>query len=433
MIPPRPGAGRDRPRPGRDPPPGGRAAAVRFRAVGPRRRLLPGALVLLLAGALGCTGTGPDAVLDAGRPASVAPSGAVAEVAGASPDASGSTLDTAPAAPAAPLATISEPPEPPIGPGGGTDGALGSGRPVTIAFAGDVGFEAEMAERLAADPATALGPMAEVLSSADLAVVNLETAITERGTPAPKAFTFRAPPSALAALAAAGVDVASMANNHGVDFGPVGLQDSLAAERATGFPLVGIGADEGEAYAPFLADVGGQRVAVIAATQVLDSSLVEAWTATETQAGLASAKRVDRLVAEVRAVRARVDTVVAYLHWGIELETCPSDVQRTLARQLVDAGADVVVGGHAHRLQGGGRLGTALVHYGLGNFAFYAGSREGARSGVLVVTVTGRRIDGYRWVPAEIRGRVPYPLAGAAAAASLDRWESQRACTGLAP
>jgi hypothetical protein len=74
------------------------------------------------------------------------------------------------------------------------------GEPVTIAFGGDVHFEGAIGSRLAANPATTLGPIAGVLRRADLAVVNLETAITERGSPAGKDFTFRAPPSALTAL-----------------------------------------------------------------------------------------------------------------------------------------------------------------------------------------------------------------------------------------
>ena len=74
---------------------------------------------------------------------------------------------------------------------------------------------------------------------------------------------------------------------------------------------------------------------------------------------------VPRLVRAVREARATSDTVVVFLHWGIELDGCPTSTQRTLARQLVSAGADIVVGGHAHRLQGAGRLGRALVSYGL--------------------------------------------------------------------
>ena len=310
---------------------------------------------------------------------------------------------------------------------------LGSGQPITIAFAGDMNFEGVLRSRLDADPTTAVGPFAGVLSGADLAIGNLETAIATGGTPAPKDFTFRAPPSAVDALRAAGFDVVSMANNHGLDYGEGGLAETLAVKRAQpdGF-LIGIGGDEAEAYAPFRAEVRGQRIAVIAATQVLDGSLVEAWTATPTHGGLASAKRVGRLVEEVRAARATSDTVVVFLHWGVERDTCPSPDQQALAQALTAAGADLVVGGHAHRLQGGGRLGSAFVHYGLGNFLFKENSVEGARTGVLEVTVTGRRIDSYRWVPGRISGSVPRPLAAADAASELARWEGLRGCTDLA-
>jgi poly-gamma-glutamate synthesis protein (capsule biosynthesis protein) len=313
------------------------------------------------------------------------------------------------------------------------DPVLGNGTPVTLAFAGDTNFEGVIADRLAADPASVFGPIVPVLSGADLTVVNMETAIGNGGAAADKEFTFQAPPEALESFRAAGVDVVSAANNHGMDFGPESLEETLAAEAASGFPVIGIGRDEDEAFAPFVTEVQGQRIAVIAATQVLDASLLDQWTAGEGKPGLASAKRVDRLTAEVEAARAVADTVVVFLHWGVEGQTCPSASQQELARQLVDAGADVIVGGHAHRLQGGGRLGDAMVHYGLGNFAFYAGSPEGARTGVLRVTVTGRRVDGYEWVPARIVDRQPQPLTGAEAAAELAQWESQRACTGLAP
>ena len=186
-------------------------------------------------------------------------------------------------------------------------------------------FEGALRNRLDADPSTAVGPFAEVLSGADLAIGNLETAIATGGTRADKRFTFRAPANAIDALRAGGFDAVSMANNHGMDFGAGGLAETLAVKRAQadGF-VIGIGGDEDEAFAPFRAEVRGQRVAVIAATQVLDDNLIDSWTATATQGGLASAKRVDRLVAEVRAARATSDTVVVFLHWGVETETCPT-------------------------------------------------------------------------------------------------------------
>lgn len=337
------------------------------------------------------------------------------------------TSSSAPDEPGTPTTTTTAPPTTT------TLSRRGNGQAVTLAFAGDVHFEGELRPQLAADPAGVLAPIAPALGAADLAVVNLETAITERGTPAPKTYTFRAPATALTALAGAGVDAASMANNHGLDFGPEGLDDSLAAEQASGFPIIGIGRDAREAYEPFRSTVRGQRIAVIAATQVLDAELATAWTATDTQAGLASAKEVDRLTDAVAAARTTSDTVVVFLHWGTEKQTCPNGRQQELAARLVEAGADVVVGGHAHRLQGAGRLGDAFVAYGLGNFVFYANPGPGADSGVLTVTVTGREVDTYTWTPAVIRNGVPRPLAGDEATTALAAWDALRACTGLVP
>jgi Bacterial capsule synthesis protein PGA_cap len=314
-----------------------------------------------------------------------------------------------------------------------TRGPLGSGAPVTFAFGGDVHFEGGLRSKLLANPDTVLAPIAPVLSAADVAVVNLETAITERGTAQSKQYVFRAPAVALQALAAAGVDTASVANNHGIDYGPEGLQDTLAAEQSTGFDLIGVGQNAGEAFAPHRMDVKGQRIAIIGATQVIDGQFIGSWTATDAQAGLASAKTVEPLLAAVAAARADSDTLVVFLHWGVEGQTCPSPDQQTLAQQLVDAGADIVVGGHAHRLQGAGRLGNAVVGYGLGNFVFYNEGGAAGVSGVLQVTATGRQIDSYGWVPAQIGGGVAQPLDGASAEGALTAWNNLRACTGLTP
>jgi len=312
-------------------------------------------------------------------------------------------------------------------------GPLGSGRPVVLAFGGDVHFEGILETKLAAKPSRVLAPIAPVLRRADIAVVNLETAVTTRGTPQPKQYVFRAPPTAFAALRGGEIDVASMANNHGLDYGEVGLRDSLAAARRYRFPVIGIGRDGKRAYAPYRTTVRGQRIAILGATQVLDDQLIDAWTAGPGKPGLASAKVVPRLLQEVRRARRTADTVIVFLHWGRERERCPTTDQRTLARQLVAAGADVVVGGHAHRLLGAGRMGKALVSYGLGNFVWYSTSKLSVQTGVLLVTVTGRRIDAYRWIPARIGGGIPRPLTGSERQRELASWRSLRGCTGLEP
>ncbi|GAA3443570.1 CapA family protein [Planomonospora venezuelensis] len=305
-------------------------------------------------------------------------------------------------------------------------------RPYTISFGGDVHFEGVLRTRLDANPRTALGPIAKVLRRADLAMVNLETAITTGGTPAPgKQYTFRAPANALTALKAAGVDVASLANNHGMDYMESGLADSLAAIKRSKFPVVGVGKNEAEAYKPWRTTVNGNRVAVIGATQVLDAEFITAWTAKGNKGGLASAKNEARLIQEVRRARRDSDTVIVHLHWGTELQKCPNEAQRGLAPKLVAAGADVVVGGHAHILLGGGYLKKAYVNYGLGNFVFYNWGPETGRTGVLTLTINGRDVLKDQWTPAVIQGGVPVPLTGTAQRQAVAGWKALRGCTGL--
>ncbi|MFI7419249.1 CapA family protein [Nonomuraea sp. NPDC049684] len=306
-------------------------------------------------------------------------------------------------------------------------------RPFTISFGGDVHFEGVLRGRLA-NPGTALGPIANVLRKADLTMVNLETAITTAGTPAPgKQFTFRAPATAFNALKAAGVDVASMANNHGMDYMESGLADSLAAIKRSKFPIVGIGANAAQAYKPFRRTVNGNRVSIIGATQVLDAEFIQSWTATADKGGLASAKDEASLLRAVRQARKNSDTVIVHLHWGTEMQKCPNEAQRSLAPKLVAAGADVVVGGHAHILLGAGYLDNAYVSYGMGNFVFY-NSTPGTtgRTGVLTLTINGRKVLKDQWTPATIQGGIPIPMTGAARTQAVSDWKALRTCSGLA-
>src|SRR5690349_18050992 len=224
-------------------------------------------------------------------------------------------------------------------------------RPVSIAVAGDVHFEGALASRLRR-PATALAPASAALAAADVAIVNLETSVGSGGRPEPgKRFTFSAATTAFDALAAAGIDVASMANNHALDFGRARLPSTLRAAAAArpGLAVVGIGADADEAFAPAVTEVHGTRVATIAASvadQDPTADRTGAWAAGPDTSGVADAIDPRRLLRAVRRADADVDVVVTYLHWGVQGERCPSADQRSLARRLVSAGADVVVGSH---------------------------------------------------------------------------------------
>lgn len=316
-----------------------------------------------------------------------------------------------------------------------TGGARGSAAlspepgPITIALAGDLAGGAALIDRLAGSSDELLGPLAEALREADLAVVDLAGPISGDAAATPDVAAV--PSSILGALRAAGVDVVSAANDRSLDLGVDGAV-AIASDPASALPVIGVGADEDRAYRPFVRQVGGRTVAVIAATQVLDPERIASDTAGPAQAGVASAKRIDRLVAEVQAARATADTVVVYLHWGIPGETCPSTSQQELAAALVAAGADVVAGPGAGMVQGAGRAGGAAVAYGLGSLV--ADERTDADSGVLLVRIDGRDVLAIDWVPARIGpDGVAAPLGDADADDATARWDELRACTDLAP
>ncbi|HEV3212687.1 MAG TPA: CapA family protein [Acidimicrobiales bacterium] len=312
----------------------------------------------------------------------------------------------------------------------------GDGQPVTLVFGGDVNFPrgSVLGSRLAAHPATALGPGAhQLLARSDLAMVNLETALTFGGCPVPqpKQYVFSAPPSAITALRGAGATLVTEANNHGEDCGAPGLTQALTIRARAHYRVIGIGGNARQAFTSYQSVLHGERIGIIAATQVIDSDLAATWTATDTQPGLASAYQVQALVDAVRSARRVDDTVVVFLHWGIQLDACPDPQQEPLARLLVRAGADIVIGSHAHVLLGAGYLGSAFVDYGLGNFAFYNDPPPTNVSGALAITVTGRHIDTYAWRPAIIEGELPVPVTGAAAHEVQARLVGARGCTDL--
>ncbi|UGQ14956.1 CapA family protein [Yinghuangia sp. ASG 101] len=322
--------------------------------------------------------------------------------------------------PGAPSPTA--PPRPPAVPG-----------TVTIAFGGDVHFSERTEARLAAGPETALGPLHETFARADFAMVNLESAITERGTAEEKLYHFRTPASSLDALAASGVDVVGMANNHAVDYGPVGLQDSLEAARTSALPVIGIGTDTAAAFRPWIAEANGVKVAFVAASQVQDLTNAK-YAAGPRKPGIASALTATRLVQAVKEAKAAADVVVVYMHWGIEGQKCPSAEQKTLAQKLADAGAAAVVGTHAHVMQGAGMLGKTYVGYGFGNFLWYGTSPypDSDDTGVTTLTITHGKVVGEEFTPAFIDGRgVPVPQTGAEAERITRRRDSLRPCTGL--
>ncbi|GAB7046541.1 CapA family protein [Catenuloplanes indicus] len=303
---------------------------------------------------------------------------------------------------------------------------------VTLVFGGDAHFHAEVAGLLAS-PETVLAPVHALLGSGDLALINLETPLTRRGQRQDKNYVFRADPVAATSLRAAGIDVVSLANNHTYDWGPEGLTDTIDAVRAQGVGTTGAGRDAAEAYAPWRITVRGVRIAVFGFDQI--DELHGRAAATADSPGMAMATDVARASAAVSAARADSDLVVVMPHWGVEGNPCPTPVQKDFAARMIEAGADVIVGAHAHVLQGAGRSGDVYVAYGLGNLLFYYHPLYqpfSSRSGLLRLTVHRRQVTHAEFLPLRItRTGQPEAVTGWQADVATDNFRALRRCAEL--
>jgi len=219
----------------------------------------------------------------------------------------------------------------------------------------------------------------------DLSIVNLECAVSEKGSPLPKDFNFRGDPRALPPMRKAGVEVASLANNHAYDYGPEALVDTVKNLRDVGITPVGAGKDDVEAEAPAVLRVGGWSIAVVAWDAVVDP-----WptaVAAPAHPGVAFGHDFNAVVRAVRSVSRRADLTIVQTHWGVELDTQPESFQVPQAHELIQAGADMIFGGHSHRLQPLDIYKGKPIFWSLGNFVWPNFSSAGASTGVAEVIV----------------------------------------------
>ncbi|MER7420488.1 CapA family protein [Micromonospora peucetia] len=207
----------------------------------------------------------------------------------------------------------------------------------------------------------------------DVRLVNLETAVTGRGEFAQaKAIHYRMHPGNLACLTAARLDVCALANNHSLDFGPVGLTDTLDALAGAGIATAGAGRDAAAAWAPARVPLGPDRQLLVWSVAMPSSGVPPPWAATAGGPGLAylpeaSAASADALAGRIAAVAGAGDRVLVSVHWGTNwgYEVPPGHVE--FAHRLVDAGVDVVHGHSSHHPRPVEVYRDRLILYGCGD------------------------------------------------------------------
>jgi len=278
----------------------------------------------------------------------------------------------------------------------------------TLLFTGDVMLSRAVGSRMAAqkDWSLPFHLIADTLRNADLRYCNLECPVSDRGRNLYHLYSFRADPRVIEGLKATGFNVVSQANNHTYDWGPEALLDTLERLQAAGIQSVGAGPNILAAHYPLLVKVGGLRLAFLA---YVDIDPKEA------------AARVDRpgvawldpaqVLADIRFARPLADLVIVCPHWGVEYALKPTRDQVDLAHQMIDAGADIVVGSHPHVVQPMEKYRDHWIAYSLGNFVFDQRNPNTHRGLMLKTTVRDKHIVDVTSLPIDINSQFQAVLA----------------------
>jgi poly-gamma-glutamate capsule biosynthesis protein CapA/YwtB (metallophosphatase superfamily) len=284
---------------------------------------------------------------------------------------------------------------------------------VRLGFTGDVMLGRKVDERQRRRSVeTVWGDLRERLRALDGLFVNLECCLSTRGRPwrrTNRPFHFRADPDwAVPALRDVGVDFASLANNHVLDFGEPALLDTLRHLDETGIERAGAGRDDREAFEPALVEVGGLRVAVVSLTDNTPE-----YAAGPDSPGTARVEidvenpdtrtTVERAIETARELEP--DLLATSLHWGPNMVTEPPDAFREFARWLVDRGVDLLHGHSAHVFQGVELYDGAPILHDCGDFVDdYRVDPElrNDRSFLFELETTNGAIEELRLVPTEI-------------------------------
>lgn len=312
------------------------------------------------------------------------------------------------------------------------------------------------------DPRSILRNVKRFLIDADIGCVNLEGPACDVGAPHPDMFGvgrkhIRSAPTAVGALAEAGVDVVSLANNHTMNYGVEGLDQTIALLEQANIAHAGAGHNLAEARRPAVLDVNGIRVSLLSYTSVCVPSFAAGrdspgaatvridTTYEETprlfmQPGApmrirTTAKPEDVRVLEedIRSAKANSDVVIVGWHWGIsERWGKLAEYQPALAHAAIDAGADAILGHHAHMLLGVEFYRNRPIFYSMGNFAFDQDHEYFRRESLVAqLTITKDGVAAVRVVPLLINDEHEPVVARAGRETQKVAWFLEYLCEGL--
>ena len=246
---------------------------------------------------------------------------------------------------------------------------------VRICIGGDTSIDGEFADYASSHSVDyPWEDISELMNSADISIVNLETCVSERGVSEKReGYGFRTPPAMLEGFANAGIDAVNLANNHTRDFGYDALLDTFANLGDRGISYFGAGNDLEEAGGLLIYEINGVKVGFTGANRV---SLNGDCAASDGHAGVNQIGGLDSessraYIERIKQFDSQCDVLIVFLHAGTEEVFDVTSYQKDMARSLIDAGADIVVGGHSHTLQPIEFYNEKLIIYSIGNLIFW--------------------------------------------------------------
>jgi poly-gamma-glutamate capsule biosynthesis protein CapA/YwtB (metallophosphatase superfamily) len=239
------------------------------------------------------------------------------------------------------------------------------------------------------------GAMRHLISSADIAVANFENPAPDQSTYHTSGTRFTADPRLIPGLVHAGIDYVSIANNHIGDAGDLGILQTIANLKKNGLKYSGAGKDLAAARKPALLKAGGITVAILGYDAIQKGYFAGP---DEIGSSQLSLKRATTDIQRARAAGA--DLVIVFPHWGIEYRNKPFEAQQQLARSIIDAGADMIIGNHAHWIGAVEIYKGKPIWYALGNFVFDQTWSEPTMEGLtLELTFQGAELRQIRMRP----------------------------------
>jgi Bacterial capsule synthesis protein PGA_cap len=204
-------------------------------------------------------------------------------------------------------------------------------------------------------------------SNSDFVACNLESPLLEEGIPAIGKCVLKGNPGWAEIMHSAGIKLVSLANNHMMDYGSDGLLSTIETLKAATIPFIGAGDNIENARQPYFEKINGIETSFLARSSVIVNS--PDYIASSGKPGVAflDPKEVKSAICECKK---QADKVILFVHWGLEHYNYPPVSQKKLAKDLIEAGVDLVIGHHPHVLQGTERISSGVVCHSLGNFIF---------------------------------------------------------------